>query len=140
MTSISPLDVCRKHSFEASVTKSPNSHIARFEADIQNTPKRLAHFFALRHSDDFRYCKPLNKWLYFDSVSECWRACRKEHVDAAEALCDEAELILLGRNTVNGQAMARAVLRLAEFEIKLAQKVDAKDCEPGLAVLLGRGR
>jgi hypothetical protein len=124
MHTIATLEVHRKRSFEAAVTKSPNSEISRFESDIQNTPKRLAHFFALRHSDDFRYCTPLRKWLYWDATAKLWRACRNsEHVEAAESLCEEAEMILLGRGTVNTKAMVREVLRLAEFEPLMTRRV-----------------
>jgi hypothetical protein len=122
---IATIEVHRKHEISSSVTEPLHAGIARCSADQQSSAKQLAHFFAMRHAPDFRYSQRLRRWLYQDAG--LWNACRDEHVDAAKALCEEAARVMPGIARVNTAALVKEILRLAEFEPKIASDVPEED-------------
>ena len=127
MGNITPLHTVRKRAIDIKVNKQLHADIARSDADAKSTGKRLAHFFALQNSNDLQY---LGGWLRWDGEQRLWRACRDEHIRAAEALCKEAEKVMGGRGLIDNKAMVREVLRLAAIEPGFRKGIDLRLLDP----------
>lgn len=112
--SISTHSAPRKPYFNRSINKSFAANYAEYEGNAVSAAKKLAHFLALRHEPDFRYSQRLRRWLCRDG--DRWRACRDEHVNAVEVIVDEAAKAMPGIARTNTAALAKEILRLAEFE------------------------
>ncbi len=142
MGNITPPDIVRKSDNFGKVT-SPflANSIARFSADEPSISKQLSAFFSLRHEPDFRRSPKLARWLCRDAVSGRWRLANDEPLEAAKTLCEEASHVMGRAWFINSDAVARDVLRLAEFEPAMVKPVALKDCEAELERLLAaRGR
>ena len=53
----------------------------------------------------------------------CWRACNKEHIEAAERVIEEASKVMWRWRMVNSKAAVNELLRLATLEPEMRQAV-----------------
>ncbi len=134
---LSQIKKCRNSEHYISVNKPLPGSASGFSADDFNIYKQLGSFFALRHADDFRFARTLDRWLYLDPLRG-WCACRNEHVEAAKQVAAEAAKVMW-RWEIDSDAAAKEILRLAELEEAMRREVKPHECEPGLARLLARG-